>query len=189
MLSHAELSLTWTERGRENFDSCVHSSKMGRLEEEKLLGSGTDGAAASLARRKQALETAQRPGSWELPQEGGGAAIAGRQYSEHALERMAPRTNTNNPNLELFHTLERRAYARAEAAGFRPGTPEFVEWWGHNGPNPRGIPPSVVENAIQTGVRTPGNTPGTFVHTDSVNGLRIITNERGHVVTALRGND
>lgn len=55
----------------------------------------------------------------------------------------------------------------------------------------RGVPPSAVENAIQNGTRSPGNTPGSTVHTDSVNGVRVVTNSDGRVVTVVtssRGN-
>ena len=49
-----------------------------------------------------------------------------------------------------------------------------------------GIPPSAVENTIQTGTTSPGNTPGTTVHDGD--GLRVVTNQSGRVVTAtLRG--
>jgi|GEM_PF-6642843 len=41
--------------------------------------------------------------------------------------------------------------------------------------------PSVVENAIQNGVRTAGSEPGTFQHV--FEGVKVITNEGGRVIT------
>ena len=52
----------------------------------------------------------------------------------------------------------------------------------------RGLTPSVVDNAIQNGVRGAGNRPNTSVHTDNVNNLRVVTNsENGRVVTVIPG--
>lgn len=52
----------------------------------------------------------------------------------------------------------------------------------------RGFTPSVVENAINTGTRSAGNTSSTSVFTDAVNKLRVITNsETGRVVTVIPG--
>jgi hypothetical protein len=47
----------------------------------------------------------------------------------------------------------------------------------------RGIMPSVVENAIQNGVRTAGSEAGTFQHV--FEGVRVITNEAGRVITVI----
>lgn len=47
----------------------------------------------------------------------------------------------------------------------------------------RGVPPSAVEDAIQTGAKAPGNTPGTTVH--SKPGLKIITNAKGDVISVI----
>lgn len=57
--------------------------------------------------------------------------------------------------------LERRAMSRAAAAGLKPGTKEFGEWWALHGPDPRNVPPSVVEAEIAN----PGST-----------GIRVVTN-------------
>lgn len=48
----------------------------------------------------------------------------------------------------------------------------------------RGVPPSAVENAIQNGTKSPGNTPGTTVHTGS-NGVTVVTGNGGRVVTVI----
>jgi hypothetical protein len=70
-----------------------------------------------------------------------------------------------------------------------PGTPSRVvngiDYSGHafDQMRNRGLVPSVVENALRTGTRTPGNTPGTQVVTDSVNSVKIIINSNGRVIT------
>jgi len=104
---------------------------------------------------------------WVLPEAGGGARIGGRWYTEHALERMAPRTP------HVMAELESRALARARAAGLEPGTPEFGKWWAKYGPDPRNVPPSVIEAEITA----PGST-----------GVRVITNAQGDVVTVIPGS-
>jgi hypothetical protein len=101
---------------------------------------------------------------WVLPKEGGGARIGNRLYTEHALERMAPRTP------QVMAEIEARALKRAEAKGLQVGTPEFGAWWQKNGPDPRGIPPSVVEAEITN----PGSTS-----------IKVITNNYGVVVTVI----
>ena len=84
---------------------------------------------------------------WVLPEKGG-AKINGRWYTEHALERMAPR-------------------------GLIQSGTEMVS---------RGVPTSVVENAIEFGAKTLGNTEREIVHTfenvrvvTSLDATRIIT--------------
>jgi RHS repeat-associated protein len=49
----------------------------------------------------------------------------------------------------------------------------------------RGIPPSAVINAINGWAGFPGNTPGTIVHDDNVNGVRVVVNPNGTVVTVV----
>jgi hypothetical protein len=66
--------------------------------------------------------------------------------------------------------IEARALKRAEAKGLQVGTPEFRAWWHKNGPDPRGIPPSVIEAEIAH----PGST-----------GIKVITNNYGLVVTVI----
>ena len=78
---------------------------------------------------------------WVFPKKGG-ATINGRWYTENALERMAPRTP------EVMAELEVRALARARKEGCLPQTEKFGEWWIDNHPDPRGIPPSVIEAEI-----------------------------------------
>ncbi len=114
--------------------------------------------------RSVAGDLAETSTGWVLPKAGGGAFINGRWYTEHALERMAPRTP------QVMAELEARAMARARAKGLTPGTRKFGEWWKDHGPDPRSIPPSVVEAEIAN----PGST-----------GVRVILNSDGDVVTVI----
>lgn len=48
----------------------------------------------------------------------------------------------------------------------------------------RGQAPSVVENTIRTGIRSPGAEPGTSVYRDPVNGTTAVVNDStGKIVT------
>lgn len=49
--------------------------------------------------------------------------------------------------------------------------------------NERGFTPSVIENTIKNGIKSPGNKGGTFQHMDVVNKLKVITNNTGDVVS------
>ena len=49
----------------------------------------------------------------------------------------------------------------------------------------RGVPPSAVEEAIENGLPSPGNKPNTTVYTDSTNGVTVVTNSDGLVVTVI----
>ena len=52
----------------------------------------------------------------------------------------------------------------------------------------RGFTPSVVENAIQNGVASPGKSPDTTVYTDPTNNLRVVTDSAtGRVITVIGG--
>ncbi len=51
----------------------------------------------------------------------------------------------------------------------------------------RGIPPSAVKNALDTGVTSGGNTAGTTVTYDPVNNISVVTNSNGEVVTVRYG--
>ena len=50
----------------------------------------------------------------------------------------------------------------------------------------RGIPPSVVENTIKNGKKSPSR-DGTFSHYDSTNNVTVITNNSGGVVMVRYG--
>ena len=49
----------------------------------------------------------------------------------------------------------------------------------------RGVTPSVVEDTIATGARSPGNTAGTTVFESSKNGVSVVVNSDGKVVTVI----
>lgn len=100
---------------------------------------------------------------WVFPQKSG-ATINGRWYTEHALERMAPRTP------EVMAELEVRMLVRAEKAGYKPQTDRFGKWMEKNAPNPRNIPPSVIEAEIAN----PGSTS-----------IRVELNSKGDVITVI----
>ncbi len=102
---------------------------------------------------------------WHLPPKGG-ATINGRWYSEHALERMAPKTP------EMRAVLEQRAIEKAQKKGLKFQTEEFATWWKNNRPDPRGIPPSVVEAEIAN----PGST-----------GIKVVLSDSGRVITVIPG--
>lgn len=103
---------------------------------------------------------------WDMTK--GGKTINGRWYSEHSLERMAPDTPQVRAELE----------ARALDKGLQRGTEAFNKYV-----DPRGIPPSVVEDAIQNGTRTAGKTAGTWVYEGG--DVRVIVNNSGGVVTVI----
>jgi RHS repeat-associated protein len=48
----------------------------------------------------------------------------------------------------------------------------------------RGVTPSAVEDAIQNGQTSPGNTPGTVVHSGN-NGVVVVTGDNGQVITVI----
>jgi len=121
----------------------------------------SEGTVAKLAERN----VSQIRTDWVFPKKGG-ATINGRWYTEHALERMAPRTP------EVMAELEVRFVARAKVKEETLSLKKFVDWFYENYPNPRGIPPSVVEAEIAK----PGST-----------GIRVVLNENGDIVTAIPG--
>ena len=51
----------------------------------------------------------------------------------------------------------------------------------------RGVPPSVVENTIQTGMQSPDPIVGRIRHYDQVNNITVITESSGTVVTVITG--
>jgi hypothetical protein len=134
------------------------SSRDGDTRPLTELAEGTDESIVG-----RAIEVARSV--WTLPEAGGGANIDGRWYTEHALERMAPRTP------QVLAELEGRALSRAKEAGFRSGTIEFAKWWEKNGPAPRNVPPMVVEAEIAN----PGSTS-----------VEVVTNTNGDAVTVIR---
>ena len=113
-------------------------------------------------------------GVWDMPE--GGGTINGREYSQHALERMAPDT----PSVRA--QLSRRAEKLAESKGLKVGTSEHYQFC-KKYVDPRNIPPSVIEDAISNTTAVPGHTAGTFVHQTA--DVTVIVNETGKVVTVI----
>ncbi len=52
----------------------------------------------------------------------------------------------------------------------------------------RGIPPSAVDQALQSGIQSPGNEPGTVQSYDPINNLTVVTDQAtGNVITVRKG--
>lgn len=98
-----------------------------------------------------------------------GRIIYGRYYTIHALERMAPTTDA------VIKELKRRALA----LGYIPGSKDFNDYI-----LTRNIPPSVIENAIRTGTRTPGKYAGTWQYV--FENVKVFTNDTGDVTSVYR---
>ncbi len=111
---------------------------------------------------------------WDMPESG--EIINGRKYSQHALERMAPDTP------EVRAEQYARATELAKEHGLQPGTQEYSSFVDKY-VDPRGIPPSVVEDAIENGTKSPGNKSGTFVY--ETTDIRVVSNESGDVITVI----
>ncbi len=112
---------------------------------------------------------------WDMPD--GGAIINGREYSKHALERMAPDT----PSVRA--ELTRRAVERAKYKGYVVGSDEYINEI-IDYVKPRDIPPSVVENAILSTKPFMGNKPGTLIYiTDDI---KVVTDFSGKVITVMK---
>lgn len=47
----------------------------------------------------------------------------------------------------------------------------------------RGVTPSVVEHTIETGTPMPGNRPSTTEYVDNINGVNVVVNSSGRVIT------
>lgn len=94
-------------------------------------------------------------GIWDMTE--GGGVINGREYSQHAMERMAPDTPT------VRAELSRRAEKAAQQKGLEVGTKEYYEYCTKY-VDQRNIPPSVIEDAISSSKAIPGNRPDTFIH-------------------------
>jgi len=111
---------------------------------------------------------------WSMKE--GGEIINGREYSQHALERMAPDTS------QVRAELEARATQNALGKGLNPGTNQYNDFITKY-VDPRGITPSVIEDAIQNGTKVAGKTPYTWeCATSDVN---VIINEFGDVITVM----
>ena len=122
----------------------------------------------------EALEGGSRTGIWDMTE--GGGVINGREYSQHAMERMAPDT----PSVRA--ELSRRAERIAEQRGYKVGTKEYNDFCVKY-VEPRNIPPSVIEDAIASTKAVVGNRPNTFIHETA--DVKIVINSSGKVVTVI----
>ena len=123
----------------------------------------------------EAVESGSNTGIWDMTE--GGGVINGREYSQHAMERMAPDTPT------VRAELSRRAEKAAQQKGLEVGTKEYYEYCTKY-VDPRNIPPSVIEDAISSSKAIPGNRPDTFIH--ETLDVKIVINSNGKVITVIQ---
>lgn len=123
----------------------------------------------------EAVESGSNTGIWDMTE--GGGVINGREYSQHAMERMAPDTPT------VRAELSRRAEKAAQQKGLEVGTKEYYEYCTKY-VDQRNIPPSVIEDAISSSKAIPGNRPDTFIH--ETLDVKIVINSNGKVITVIQ---
>ena len=139
-------------------------------------GKGLEGAAkgAESAAEDAGKVVESGTDSWNMVE--GGGTINGREYSQHAMERMAP--DTPQDRAELSSRAEKSATQR----GLKVGTQEYYEYC-KKYVDPRNIPPSVIEDAISSTKGIPGNRPDTFIHETADD--KIVINSAGKVITVI----
>ena len=152
----------------QNTGSQVEFAGVGKVsleEAEKLVGKDV-----RWSRGERGINT----GAWDMTE--GGGVIKGREYSQHAMERMAP----NTPQVRA--ELSRRAEKTAEQLGYKQGTQKYYEFC-KKYVDPRNIPPSVIEDAIASTKPVAGKIVGTFVHETA--DVKVIVNANGKIVTVI----
>lgn len=122
----------------------------------------------------EAVESGSNTGIWDMTE--GGGVINGREYSQHAMERMAPDTPT------VRAELSKRAEKAAQQKGLEVGTKEYYEYCTKY-VDPRNIPPSVIEDAISSSKAIPGNRSDTFIH--ETLDVKVVVNSNGKVITVI----
>ena len=139
-------------------------------------GKGLEGAAkgAESAAEDAGKVVESGTDSWNMVE--GGGTINGREYSQHAMERMA----SDTPQVRA--ELSRRAEKSATQRGLKVGTQEYYEYC-KKYVDPRNIPPSVIEDAISSTKGIPGNRPDTFIHETA--DVKIVINSAGKVITVI----
>ena len=139
-------------------------------------GKGLEGAAkgAESAAEDAGKVVESGTDSWNMVE--GGGTINGREYSQHAMEKMAPDTP------QVRAELSRRAEKSATQRGLKVGTQEYYEYC-KKYVDPRNIPPSVIEDAISSTKGIPGNRPDTFIHETA--DVKIVINSAGKVITVI----
>ena len=153
------------------------TEKAGNLAEDVgKAGKGLEGAAkgAESAAEDAGKVVESGTDSWNMVE--GGGTINGREYSQHAMERMAPDTP------QVRAELSRRAEKSATQRGLKVGTQEYYEYC-KKYVDPRNIPPSVIEDAISSTKGIPGNRPDTFIHETA--DVKIVINSAGKVITVI----
>ncbi|MHA6879177.1 RHS repeat-associated core domain-containing protein, partial [Ralstonia pseudosolanacearum] len=113
---------------------------------------------------------------------------AGRVVSNLWPRKKAPQACTNSDNTPPSTPVGRRGSPLEVADGTNtPTTINGRDYSGHalDRMQGRGVPPSAVEEAIQNGAPEPGNTAGTTVYTDIANGIRVVVNAVGRVITVI----
>ena len=131
-------------------------------------------AAKTVEKLDGVIESGSNTGIWNMTE--GGGVINGREYSQHAMERMAPDTPT------VRAELSRRAEKAAQQKGLEVGTKEYYEYCTKY-VDPRNIPPSVIEDAISSSKAIPGNRPDTFIH--ETLDVKVVINSNGKVITVI----
>ena len=146
------------------------------VEDVGKAGKGLEGAAkgAESAAEDAGKVVESGTDSWNMVE--GGGTINGREYSQHAMERMAPDTP------QVRAELSRRAEKSATQRGLKVGTQEYYEYC-KKYVDPRNIPPSVIEDAISSTKGIPGNRPDTFIHETA--DVKIVINSAGKVITVI----
>ena len=139
-------------------------------------GKGLEGAAkgAESAAEDAGKVVESGTDSWNMVE--GGGTINGREYSQHAMERMAPDTP------QVRAELSRRPEKSATQRGLKVVTQEYYEYC-KKYVDPRNIPPSVIEDAISSTKGIPGNSPDTFIHETA--DVKIVINSAGKVITVI----
>ena len=122
----------------------------------------------------EAVESGSNTGIWDMTE--GGGVINGREYSQHAMERMAPDTPT------VRAELSKRAEKAAQQKGLEVGTKQYYEYCTKY-VDQRNIPPSVIEDAISSSKAIPGNRPDTFIH--ETLDVKVVINSNGKVITVI----
>ena len=122
----------------------------------------------------EAVESGSNTGIWDMTE--GGGVINGREYSQHAMERMAPDTPT------VRAELSKRAEKAAQQKGLEVGTKEYYEYCTKY-VDQRNIPPSVIEDAISSSKAIPGNRSDTFIH--ETLDVKVVVNSNGKVITVI----
>ena len=141
-------------KARKGLEGAANGAESAAEDAGKIVESGTD--------------------SWNMVE--GGGTINGREYSQHAMERMAPDTP------QVRAELSRRAEKSATQRGLKVGTQEYYEYC-KKYVDPRNIPPSVIEDAISSTKGIPGNRPDTFIHETA--DVKIVINSAGKVITVI----